>query len=64
MGIAGEKATKYPKPRADMGIADEKVSKYPKYKANMGITRKKRPNTQNIESIWVLQERSDQIPKI
>ena len=22
----------------------------------MGITRKKRPNTQNIESIWVLQE--------
>ena len=46
-----------------MGIAGEKVSKYPKYKANMGITRKKRPNTQNIEPTWVLQERSKQIPK-
>ena len=55
MGIAGEKATKYPKPRADMGIAGEKVSKYPKYKANMGITRKKQANTQNIATAWVCQ---------
>ena len=62
-GYDTKKASKYPKLRADMGIAGEKVSKYPKYKANMGITRKKRPNTQNIEPTWVLQERSKQIPK-